>query len=236
MARASALAFALVALLATLPVSAQTLQHVTVTQFTLASDTNAPAIEESFHLIVTVHVRERVSSLANLDLPVLAELELVGDERRLRSDRNGTTYREVIGVVAHHTGDIHVAPVTLDAVDPRDQRAKRYFSNDLTVHVGGGTLEPLRSAGNVAGSILRTLATLVVWVVCFAAAVFVAVAIYRRRRSPVRASVSRCAGRIRSAGRPRAADARCASNAAHRTLAQRRFYDSRRYAAPRRRK
>lgn len=163
------------------PVCGQTLQHLTVRGFTLSADTATPRLEEPFHLIVVVRVRERVSSLANLDLPILAELELLGDERHVTSDRNGTTYREVIGVVSHHAGDIHVSPATIDAIDPRDNRSKRYFSNDLTVRVTGGALEPLRGAGASAAGFARTIFNAIVLLLGIAAAIFIVVTLARRR-------------------------------------------------------
>lgn len=168
---------------ATTAAPAQALQRLTVGQFTLAADEPAPKLEQPFHLIVTVRVKQKVGALENLDLPILAELELLGDERRITRDATGTTYRENITVVAHHTGAIHIAPATLDAVDARDGKAKRYFSNDLTLEVTGGALQPLREAGSAAGAMLRAALSIAFWIVCLAAAAFVAVTIFRRRRA-----------------------------------------------------
>ncbi len=165
--------------------NAQTLQRLTISQFTLSADTNSPKLEAPFHLIVSVHVKQPVTFIDNMVLPVLADLEVLGDERRVTRDSTGTTYREAIAVVAHHTGQIHLAPVTLDAIDPRDNRAKRYFSNDLTLTVTGGAMQPLREAGSVAKTILRAIFILIFWTICALAAIFVAVTIYRRRRVPV---------------------------------------------------
>ena len=167
------------------PARAQTLQHLTVSQFALTADTNAPKLEQPFHLVVTVRVKQPVKEIENLDLPVLAELELLGDERRVTRDASGTMYREAIEVVAHHTGDVRIAPATLDAVDARDKRAKRYFSNDLSLTVTGGPLEPLRGAGHAAAALLQMLATFVVWILGAAAAIFVAITIFRRRSVPL---------------------------------------------------
>ncbi|MDP9024438.1 MAG: hypothetical protein M3N13_03545 [Candidatus Eremiobacteraeota bacterium] len=184
MARARALA--LVAAAAIAPsAQAQSLQHLSVRQFTLSADTAAPKLEVPFHLVLTVRAGERVSSIANLDLPILAELELLGDERRVTSDRSGTTYREIIGVVAHHAGDIHVSPATVDAIDPRDRRGKRYFSNDLTLHVTGAVLAPLTSAGNSARSLLRAVMNAILLVAGIAATVFIVMTLARRRRRQV---------------------------------------------------
>lgn len=123
--------------------AAQTLQKLTVESFVLSSDTSNPKLEVPFHLIVRVHVRERVASIDNLELPILAELELLGDERGIRTSPAGTDYTETIAVVAHHTGKIAIAPATLQAIDARDRRAKQYSSNGLIIDVGGGALDPL---------------------------------------------------------------------------------------------
>jgi hypothetical protein len=125
------------ALLCARAASAESLQRLTVTQLTLAADTNAPRVEVPFHLLITARVRERVSELDNLDLPILAELELLGDEHTLAAGPNGSVYHETITVVAHHSGTITIAPVTLDAIDARDGHAKRYSSNSLVLHVAG---------------------------------------------------------------------------------------------------
>ena len=167
----------------TAPARAQSLQRLTVAQFTLAADTASPKLETPFHLIVTVHVRQRVGAIENLDLPILAELELLGDERRVTRETGGTVYREAIAVVAHHTGQIQIAPATLDAVDARDGKAKRYFSNDLTLDVAGGTLDPLRAAGTTAAAVMRLAFTILLWLFCAAAAIFILVVLYRRRRA-----------------------------------------------------
>lgn len=133
------LACALVALCTT--ARAQELPRLTVDTFTLGTDTSTPNLQQPFHLIVTVHVRERVERLDRITLPILKDLELLGDERKVVADRGGTTYRETIEVVATHTGEIRIDPATLDAIDARDGKGKRYFSNPLVLHVGGGELE-----------------------------------------------------------------------------------------------
>ncbi|MGC2129043.1 MAG: hypothetical protein WA629_03000 [Candidatus Aquilonibacter sp.] len=165
---------------------AQSLQRLTVTQLTLAADTRTPQIEVPFHLLVTAHVRQRIAELDNLDLPILAELELLGSERTTVASRSGSTYRETITVVAHHSGTITIAPVTLDAVDARDGKAKRYFSNSLTLHVAGpgaaivaadDTWQGMRALGE---ALLRVLLIFVGIV----GVVFLVVALIRRRPAP----------------------------------------------------
>ena len=165
--------------------SAQSLQRLTVSTFTLSADTAAPKVEVPFHLIVTAHVRQRVGELQNLDLPILAELELLGDERRVVSDRNGTLYRETIEVVAHHAGQIHIAPATLDVVDPRDRRSKRYFSNDLTLNVAATPEQTLRQIREFFGTLLAIALRILVVVVGAVCALAVVVLLFRRRPRPV---------------------------------------------------
>jgi hypothetical protein len=118
---AAALALSAVAVTATaLSVSAQSLARLTVQSFVLSTDNPRPRLDVPFHLIVTLHVRERVTQIANLELPMLADLELLGDERETVSGTNGTQYRETITVVAHRAGPIAIAPATLQAIDARD--------------------------------------------------------------------------------------------------------------------
>jgi hypothetical protein len=151
---------------------AQALQKLTVQSFVLSSDTANPKLEVPFRLVVRVHVRERVASIDNLELPILAELELLGDERRVASSPSGTDYTETISVVAHHTGTIAIAPATLQAIDARDGRPKQYFSNPLTINVGGGALDPFAGAERFAKSAVRWFIRIGLWaggIICVAA-------------------------------------------------------------------
>jgi len=165
---------------------AQSLQRLTVTQLTLTADTTTPRMEVPFHLIVTAHVREHISELDNVDLPILAELELLGDEHTLSTTATGTTYRETITVVAHHTGRIAIAPVTLDAVDARDGKAKRYFSNRLTLQVSGlGLAAPSTwNAWDAFGTFLRVLVTVALAIVGFVGIGVLLAVFFRRRPAP----------------------------------------------------
>jgi len=160
---------------------AQSLQRLTVTRFTLASDTATPTLEVPFHLLITVHVDQRIDELDTLDLPVFTSLELLGDERRLTSNTSGTIYRETITVVAHHTGTIHIAPATLDAIDARDGKPKRYFSNALTLVVQGGALKPLQDFGSGLTAVVLSLLRVLMVLVGIACAVAIVVLLFRRR-------------------------------------------------------
>lgn len=161
--------------------AAAALARLTVTAFTLSSDVAQPQVEKPFHIVVTARVRERIARLDTITLPILAELELLGDERRWSADANGTTYREVITVIAHHTGSIHLAPATLDCIDARDGAAKRYSSNALDLWVGGNPMQPMvnaESAVTVIGRFILGLVAVLVGVVC---AVLIVVLLFRRR-------------------------------------------------------
>lgn len=177
MARFRALIALLLGAVLCAPAQAQSLQRLTVTQLTLATDTVSPKIEVPFNLIVTAHVRERVTELRNLDLPILAEVELLGDEHSIVSGDSGTTYTERIRVVAHHSGVITIAPVTLDATDPRDGKAKRYSSNSLSLAIGGGVTLVARSY-DVTGVVFTVLR----WLFVFVVALIVVRLLLRRRR------------------------------------------------------
>jgi hypothetical protein len=172
--------------LLSLQANAQSLQRLTVTQLTLAADTTTPQIEVPFHLIVTAHVRERISELDNLDLPILAELELLGDEHALVVQRGGSTYRETITVVAHHSGTITIAPVTLDAIDARNGKPTRFSSNSLTLHVAGPSAAVVATVNAWAG--LQAFALVVfralLWVLGIGVVLFVFAALIRRRPAP----------------------------------------------------
>ncbi len=160
---------------------AQSLQRLTVTQLTLAADTTAPKVEVPFDLIVTAHVREPITDLRNLDLPILAQVELLGDEHSLVSGADGSTYTERVRVVAHHSGLITIAPVTLDAVDPRDGKAKRYSSNSLALAVGGG-VTAVTQTFDVGAALFTTLRWLIVLVV---ALLVVRLIVRRPRAAPI---------------------------------------------------
>ena len=169
-------------------VVAQALQKLTVQSFDLSSDPASPKLEVPFHLVVRVHVRQRVDSIDNLELPILAELELAGDQRVVRTSPSGTDYTETISVVAHHTGKIEIAPATLQAIDARDGRAKQYSSNSLTIDVAGGALDPFAGAEHFAGIALRWFVRIALWaggVICVVA--LAALVFYHR---PVRAPAS----------------------------------------------
>jgi hypothetical protein len=117
----------------------QSLERLTVESFELNADTRSPRIDVPFHLTVTLRVRERVAEIDNLNLPILVELELLGDERQTAAGPRGTLYRETIAVVAHRPGAIAIEPATLQAIDARDGKPKEWYTNGLTLRTAGSS-------------------------------------------------------------------------------------------------
>jgi hypothetical protein len=149
------------------PADAQTLQRLTVQSFTLTADTSQPRVDEPFHIVVTLHVLEHVTEVDNLELPMLAQLELLGDERQIVSGPRDTQYREVVTVVAHAAGTIPIAPATLQAVDARDSKAKQWFTNPLVLRAGVGAGQIFRDGGSalISGAIILFRIVLILVVV-----------------------------------------------------------------------
>jgi hypothetical protein len=170
----------------------QTLQRLTVQAFVLSADTMQPQVDVPFHVVVTLHVRERVGQIINLQLPMLAQLELLGDERQTLTDPRGTQYREVVTVVVHDAGRFTIAPATLQAIDARDGKPKQWFTNDLPLSVRASAT---RVASGVAAGLLvhvaRILAALI-WFALLVGAALLAIFLLRRRAplAPVRAPVA----------------------------------------------
>jgi hypothetical protein len=173
-------------LAATAPAPAQALQRLTVQSFELGTDTPAPRVDVPFHLVVTLRVRERAAQIEDLDLPVLAQLELLGDERETTSGPRGTYYRETIAVVAHDSGLISVAPATLQAIDARDGKAKEWFTNSLTLRVIGAPSVALGNGAHIllaAGlGALRLVVWLLLWAIGIGCIVAIVLILVRRRR------------------------------------------------------
>ncbi len=180
---AALIALAAIALAARATGHAQALQRLTVQSFALNTDTDKPQVDVPFHLIVVLRVRERVTTVENLELPILAELELRGDERRLESGPAGTTYRETIAVIAHHAGTLAIGPAVLQAVDARDRRPKQYSTNGLTLTVTGSSV-PLPGGENPLTSVAQFALRLALWIGGLACAAVVVALIFRRGPAP----------------------------------------------------
>jgi hypothetical protein len=169
---------------------AQALQRLTVQSFVLSSDTATPRVEVPFHLILTLRVRERISAVENLNLPLLAQLDLLGDERETMSGPHGTQYRETITVIAHDPGTIAVAPATLQAIDARDGKPKEWYTNGLTLQIAGPGVQHVFATGaqaffGAALAALRLLLWLLLWALGIGCLALILVLLFRRRRRPI---------------------------------------------------
>lgn len=171
------------------PTPAQSLQRLTVQSFVLSSDTANPYVDTPFHLVVTLRVRERVTEIDNLELPMLAQLELLGDERTLHGDAGGTVYRETIAVVAHHAGDLAIGSAILQAIDARDKRAEQYYSNALKLHVAVAPGQAIAQGARAATSVARFVLQVAIWVIGISCAAALILLLFRKRPAPVPAAV-----------------------------------------------
>jgi len=115
--------------------SAQSLQRVSVTSFALSADALHPRVGAPFHVIVTLRLAQRVPDVENLQLPLLAGLDVLGDVRGTTVSSRGTLYKELITVAALRAGTIVLSPATFDAIDARDGKAKEYSTNSLAIEV-----------------------------------------------------------------------------------------------------
>jgi len=165
--------------------SAQALQRLTVEAFDLSADTAQPRVDVAFHLIVRLHVREPVTAISNLELPILAQLELLGDERSVETNSAGTEYHETITVVAHRTGTLMIGPATLQAIDARNGHAEEFYTNGLTLEVAGETLQPLVQTESAAVRALAWSARAALWIGGIACVGAVITLIFLRRPPPV---------------------------------------------------
>jgi len=126
---------AALAALTPLAAGAQTYQRLHVRSFTLTSSTQYPQLEAPFDVTLTIRLGERVTHVDNVLLPSFSGVEELGDVRSVQADRNGTTYRETLHLVAHGSGTIAIGSAYLDAIDARDGKPKRFISNGLTLSV-----------------------------------------------------------------------------------------------------
>ncbi len=146
----------------------------------MSSDTASPHTGVPFHLTVTLHVRENVGSIENIELPLLASLDLLGDERQVSSGPNGATYRETIAVSAHSPGALAIAPAVLQAIDARDGRAKQYTTNGLQLTVAGAAVTTPLVNPPPGSSLLWALVWVVFWLVVLILIVIIVVLLARR--------------------------------------------------------
>jgi hypothetical protein len=155
---------------------AELLQRFHVLNFTMTTDTPRPRVGVPFHVAVTIKVRERIDQLQYFNLPAFSGLQTLGDRRVVIYTRDGgSVYRETLTLVSRQAGPTAIGSASLDAVDLRDSRTKRFTSNDLILNVIGKT-PPL------APTALRALLAVLALLLIAAAAIAIAAIAGRQRR------------------------------------------------------
>ncbi len=168
-------------------VQAQSLPRLNVERFTFSAQPASPSIGRAFRLRIELVVRGYVRRIDNVTLPILSQLALRGDERTMTHLRGATIYRETLTVRANRTGNIDLAPATLDAVDARTGQAEQYSSNPLRIVVRGGRLQPFATAESAVGRLAPIFARIAfiavgALTILFALALLAAFLLLRRRR------------------------------------------------------
>lgn len=158
--------------------AAEQLLRLHVTALTLATDIARPNVDQTFHLIVALHVRERNVVFDTVQLPSFNGLDELGDERSTVSAAHGTDYRETLSLVAHAPGRYQVSPASFDAIDAVDGKPKRFISNALTIVVGN-------SLSSSATSIARALRLLFVLLLALTIPLLAWLVFARTRSLPV---------------------------------------------------
>jgi hypothetical protein len=156
--------------------NAELLQRLHVLNFKVTSDTRRPRVGVPFHVTVTIRVREPVTQLQYVTPPAFPGLESLGDRRLLEHLRaGGSIYRETLTLVARKPGATAIGSASLDAVDLRDSKTKRFVSNNLILNVTGSTAPSVRAT-------LRTVLLVIFALLLLIAGVFAAMTAFRRRR------------------------------------------------------
>jgi len=118
---------------------AQEYPRLTITALGLHADAAVVRPNQSFHVTVHVHIREKRDRLDELVLPALTNAIDLGDVRKRVPAPDGTDFYETLTVSAPTVGVAAFTPAYIDAIDPRSGRALRYSSQPLTVRVAAGT-------------------------------------------------------------------------------------------------
>lgn len=155
---------------------AELLQRLHVLSFTVTSDTPHPQVGVPFHVTVTIRARERLTQPQYVYQPTFPGLDKIADRHTLTYvTGGGSIYRETLTLVAHKPGPAAIGSAYLDAVDLRDSKTKRFFSNNLVLGVLGVAQPRVRQ--NTRNVLLGILALLLV-----SAAILAALRLLRRRR------------------------------------------------------
>ncbi len=112
---------------------AQSLDRISVGPIALTADPARLPVGATLHLVMRVHVDQRVGQLDNVNLPNLSGFDVLGDERRCVPAGTGTDCTESLTLSPTVAGTHAIGPVTLDAIDARTNRPTHFASNGVTV-------------------------------------------------------------------------------------------------------
>lgn len=177
---AAAVAFALVAVAASLRAAPAELATLHVRAFRMSADRATLHAGESFVLTILANTAEPLSALDNVTLPNLSAFEELGDERRCSPRADGTVCTETLTLRATAPGEQAIDPVELDAVDARTHRPSRFLSERVVVTVVAAGPAP----SDVVASLLHAIATVLEVSAVVGSSAFALVWGYRQLRGP----------------------------------------------------
>jgi hypothetical protein len=115
---------------------AQSLARLGVRSFEMTADRYDVRVGETVHLRITALLSGRIDRLNNVTLPDLSGFDLLGDERSCYPDTDGgTRCVEVMAISPQQSGDLTIAPATLDAIDARTGKPSRFATGNITIRV-----------------------------------------------------------------------------------------------------
>lgn len=163
------------------PAFAQQLPRLWVDALGMHADRTVAPVAAAVHVTIHVHVREQVANFDELVLPDLANLQILGDERRMHADATGTDYVELLTVVGLSPGIAHLSPAHLDAIDDRTGQPTRFSSNDLTIRIDPEGATPSPPPGPGIGRALIAAVLMAVGIVAGSLALLVFLVVRRVR-------------------------------------------------------
>jgi len=135
--RVAALAAAVAALIALVPLPALALRTLHVDALGMRADRTQVRVGEVFHLAIHARVREAVTALDELVIPDVGTMQILGDERHVSSSVNGTDIVETLTLEARQPGTFTFSGAYVDAIDARTGKPSRFTANPVRVVVAG---------------------------------------------------------------------------------------------------
>jgi len=178
---------ALTAASVAVPLAAQSLPQLHVTELSQRIDRALVEPGGVFHLTIHVRITERRERLDELILGTFENCEITSNETERTAIAGGTDFVERLSVQALAPGYATISPAHIDAFDPTAGRALRFSSNAVRVSVSNG--DPLKATLSSWGERARAIALRLLQAILIVAGLFLAgFVVYtlfvRRRRRP----------------------------------------------------